>query len=456
MMARAASSPNLSEHFQNREPSVIRTAQIEFMRRTDRVQAVNVAIGNVSLPMHPAMEHRLKALGAPGSPFRGGSVKYTPTVGVDETRKAFLHILASSGFDSEGLHVQVTDGGSAAMELVVLGVCGPAGSSERPLLIIDPTYTNYTAMAARLGRPVVSVQRSLRPGGAFSLPDIGEIERSVLDHRPGAILVIPYDNPTGQLYTREQMTGLARLAVRHNLWLISDEAYRELLYTGAEAVSIWGLRDDEVPGIEGRRISVESSSKVWNACGLRIGALITDNQEFHRRSVAEATANLCPNAIGQYIFAGLLGESPEDLHAWYRRQRRYYTRLMAELTTELRSLLRGVIVSSPDASIYSVVDVRELVPEEFDAMEFVLYCAREGAVERTGRRYTLLVAPMAGFYRSAPGPSNPGRTQMRIAYVEPPELMKLVPGLFVELLKRFLERRPAVRRPARAGTAIRS
>ena len=453
-MAQETPSPILSEHFQTREPSVIRTAQIEFLRRTDPVRAVNVAIGNVSLPMHPAMVRRMKALGAEGSPFENGAVKYTPTVGVDETRRAFLHILASSGFPTEGLHVQVTDGGSAAMELAVLGVCGPAGSTKRPLLIIDPTYTNYTAMAARVGRPVVSVRRTLRSDGTFSLPDIGEIEKSILEHRPGALLVIPYDNPTGQLYSREQMADLARLAVLHNLWLVSDEAYRELLYTESGVVSVWGLEEKDVPGITGRRISVESASKVWNACGLRIGALITDNEELHRRAVAEATANLCPNAIGQYIFAALLEESLPKLRAWYAEQRSYYRVLMRKLTAELASLLPGLIISSPDASIYSVVDVRELVPEEFDAMQFVLYCARQGAVEQAGGRYTLLTAPMSGFYRAAPGTLNPGRTQMRIAYVEPPELMKLVPGLFAALLEVFLHTPPVLRKPVKVGTAI--
>ena len=448
--------PILSEHFQTREPSVIRTAQIEFARRTDPVRAVNVAIGNVSLAMHPAMGRRLKSLGAEDSPFRDGAVKYTPTVGLEETRRAFLHILASSGFATEGLHVQVTDGGSAAMELVVLGVCGPAGSKERPLLVIDPTYTNYTAMAARLGRGVAAVRRTLQGDGRFSLPDMAEIQRRIVEHRPGALLVIPYDNPTGQLYTPEQMADLARLAVRHNLWLASDEAYRELLYAETGPVSIWGLTDREVPGIEGRRISVESSSKVWNACGLRIGALVTDSEEFHRRGVAEATANLCPNAIGQYIFAGLLGETREALRAWYERQRGYYRTLMEELTGELRRLLPGVIVSSPDASIYSVVDVRELVPGDFEAMDFVLYCARRGAVELAGERYTLLTAPMSGFYSSPPGETNPGRTQMRIAYVEPPEQMKLVPELFSELLREFLRESPGAKRPAGAQAGSRA
>jgi aspartate aminotransferase len=431
--------PQLSPHFQKREPSVIRTAQIEFQKRQDGAEAVNVAIGNVSLPMHPAMVRRLADLQAEGSPFGDGAVRYTPTVGLEETRRAFRHIIASSGFPSERLHVQITDGGSQAMELVILGVCGDVGTGEKPLLIIDPTYTNYTAMAARLGRGVVSLQRTLQADGRFTLPDRSRIEAIIREHRPGALLMIPYDNPTGQLYSRRQMLELAELCVRHNLWMISDEAYRELLYTGTETVSIWGISERDAAGIEGRRISVESSSKVWNACGLRIGALVTDNEEFHTRAVAENTANLCPNAIGQYIFAALADQTHEELRRWYDQQRKYYRSMLTELVSRMEALLPGIIVSSPDASIYSVVDVRRIVPQDFDAMNFVLYCAREGAVEIEGRRLTLLVAPMSGFY-DLPAEKNPGRTQMRIAYVETPERMKLVPELFKELLQGFLKR----------------
>jgi len=430
-------NPKISLHFQNRKPSVIRTAQIEFSKRRDEVEAVNVAIGNVSLPMHPAMLRRLSDLRAEGGPFEHGAVRYTPTVGMETTRKAFANIIASSGFDSRRLFVQVTDGGSQAMELVILGVCGGVGSGDRPLLIVDPTYTNYSSMASRLGRGVVNLQRTLEEDGRFTLPDMSRIDRIMRESGPGALLVIPYDNPTGQLYTRDQMLELAELCVRHNLWMISDEAYRELLYSEADTVSIWGVTDRDVPGIEGRRISIESASKVWNACGLRIGALITDNEEFHSRAVAENTANLCPNAIGQHIFAALAEESHEELRHWYERQRGYYKSMLVELVSRMRQLLPDIIVSSPDASIYSVVDVRRIVPESFDAMDFVLYCAREGAVQLHGTARTLLVAPMSGFY-DLPAKRNPGRTQMRIAYVETPERMKWVPELFAALLQAYL------------------
>ncbi len=228
MKTKIAVKAELSELFKRRNPSAIRLAQIEFMKRTDGVDGVNTAIGNVSLPVHPAMKKRMLDLGSPGSPFEGSVVKYTATIGLEETRKAFLNIIASSGFTTDGLHVQVTDGGSQAIELVVLGVCGPAASGEKPLLLIDPAYTNYNAMANRLSRRTISVIRHLQDNGRFTLPVGKEIERTVENNRPGALVVIPYDNPTGQLYDHDSMVMLGRLCVKYNMWLISDEAYREL------------------------------------------------------------------------------------------------------------------------------------------------------------------------------------------------------------------------------------
>ncbi|UCB46306.1 MAG: aminotransferase class I/II-fold pyridoxal phosphate-dependent enzyme [Spirochaetota bacterium] len=438
--------PELSEHYKGRSPSVIRMAQIEFMKRKGNVEAVNVAIGNVSLPVHPAMERRMFDLDAKTSPFRNGVVKYTPTVGVEETREAFLNIIASSGFSIKGLYPQVTDGGSQAMELVILGACGPAGSGERPLLLIDAAYTNYPAMALRIGRTTVSVQRALQEDGRFTLPDIKEIERMIETERPGAMVVIPYDNPTGHFYDHETMVMLAGLCVEHNLWMISDEAYRELFYVQSKTSSIWGITEREVSGIEGRRISIETASKVWNACGLRIGALVTDSKEFHEKAVAENTANLCTNAIGQYIFGALAHENHNNLKKWYDQQRAYYKPMISSLNTELKKLLPGIIVSAPDASIYSVIDVRNIVPEAFDAKDFVLYCARKGRVKVDEKLMTLLVAPMEGFYNVEKGEKNPGRTQMRIAYVEPPVRMKLVPTLFAELFRDYIRKKGKIHR----------
>jgi aspartate aminotransferase len=427
--------PTLSSHFQSRVPSPIRLTQIEFLKRTDGAVAVNTAIGNVSLPMHPAMVKRMFALDGAESPFRGGVVRYSTTVGEVETNQAMLHLIGSSGFSTEGLYSQITDGGSHAMELAILGVCGAAGSGKGPLLTIDPTYSNYKSFAERTGRSTVAVTRILGDDGKFSLPHLSAIEEAIQKHHPAALLVIPYDNPTGQFFPQETLNALGTLCVKYNLWMISDEAYREVFYTGEKASSIWGVTEEEVPGIKGRRISIESASKIWNACGLRVGAIVTDNGDFHRQAVAENTANLCANSIGQYIFGALLHETKEHLQGWFKHQRAYYQQMIKVVTSGLKKTMPELIISAPDAALYTVLDLRNVL--EGDTTDFVMYCARKGRVIINGVKTTLLMAPMDGFYSSGDG----GKMQVRIAYVEPPETMAMIPQLLPQLLHDFLSQK---------------
>ncbi|NLJ98099.1 MAG: pyridoxal phosphate-dependent aminotransferase [Tissierellia bacterium] len=433
------SQPILSAHFQSREPSDVRLAQMKYDERLVKPEAViNVGIGNVSLPTNPAMQKRMFELNSPESPFANGVIRYSGTAGTVEAQDAFKNILKSEGFDTDNLYVQITDGGSSGMELLLLGVCGPAGTDERPLMMIDPAYTNYVSFAERIGRKTVTIKRHMDEDGKFNLPDMNEVEDMIKANNPGALLVIPYDNPTGQYYTQDLLKDLAQLCVKYNMWMASDEAYRELYYDDEEElVSIWGLSDADVPGIEGRRISIETASKVWNACGLRIGAVITDNKEFNTRSVAEYTANLCANVIGQYIFGALAHESKESILRWCKQQRDYYKEQIIKVYNGLKEQEPGLIVSSPDASIYSVIDVRNVVKPGFDSIEFVLYCAGQGAVEVDGVETTLLVAPMKGFYNVKNDEENPGKTQFRISFVESPENMAKVPELFVKLLRQY-------------------
>ena len=433
------SNPIMSAHFESRVPSDVRLAQMKYAERKIKPEAViNVGIGNVSLPTNPAMMNRMFNLDAPESPFNKGVIRYTATGGFDETQEAFKNILRCEGFDTSNLHVTVTDGGSTGMELLIMGICGPAGTGEKPLMMIDPAYTNYISFAERVGRKTVTVKRHMNEDGKFSLPELDKIEEIIKTNNPGALLVIPYDNPTGQLYDKETLKELAKLCVKYNLWMVSDEAYRELYYVeDSELVSIWGITDKDVPGIEGRRISIETASKVWNACGLRIGAVITDNSEFSKRCTAEYTANLCANAIGQYIFGALAHESKEQIASWCKGLREYYGDTIKKVSKGLKDLEPGLVISSPDASIYTVIDVRNVVKPGFDSIEFVLYCAEKGAVDYNGVKTTLLVAPMKGFYDIAKGQNNPGSTQFRISYVESPENMLKVPELFVKLLKEF-------------------
>ena len=437
--------PQMSKLFQERKPSVIRMAQIRFDQRQDGTEALNVAIGNVNLPMYPAMIGRLKNLTASGSPFENGVVMYSATSGSQECIDAFMNVIASSGFDTSKLHGHITEGGTQAMELLITGICGAGGSGEKPLLLIDAAYTNYKTLCQRLDRDTCSITRTLGNDGKFSLPAMEQIEKVILEKKPGGIIVIPFDNPTGQYYDKATMVMLAKLCVKHNLWLISDEAYRELYYTGVKnpdgrCTSIWGVTDADVPGIEGRRIGVETTSKVWNACGLRIGALVTDNELFNRQAIAEHTVSLCSSVIGQYIFGAVAHENHATLQTWYAKQRGYYQEMLFDFTARLKAALPGVIVSSPDAALYSVIDVKNLVDDSFSALDFVMWCASEGSVEVDGKSMTVLTAPMAGFYSVPAGVPNPGRTQMRVAYVATPKRMAMIPEIYARLLKKYLAR----------------
>ena len=429
-------APQVSDHFAGLEPSAIRLAQIEHAKRTDGVSAVNVAIGNVSLPMHSAMQDRMFNLDAEDSPFKNGVVPYTPTIGTPEARKAIINILNASDCDTEGLYTQITGGGSAAMRLMLAGTCGLVDGESKPLLVMDPTYTNYMEMAATLGIDIVATRRSLQDSGKFTQPNEIEIQNRIKIDKPGALLGIFADNPSGQAIPQEMVNRLGMICADNNVHMVSDEAYRGINHNG-DSSSIWKIPTQDIPGIIGKRIGIESASKMFGACGLRIGALVTDSKGFHQKATNEYTAELCAGAVDQYIFAALAKLTRAQLHEWSGKNKSHYKKIMTQLTDGIRESLPGSIVSSPDAAIYTVVDVRELVDDDFDAKKFVLYCAQEGKIRIGDEFKTLLVAPMAGFYNVSEGEENPGKTQMRIAHVLSEEEMALVPELFAQLFKDY-------------------
>ena len=422
---------NISSHFQSRIPSAIRQAQIMFSERKDKddIQVVNLAIGNVSLPMYPAMKKRMFELGE--NAFDDGIINYSPSIGTTEARSAFLNIISSEGVDTSNLHCMITDGGSQAMELMMLGVCGP--SSKKPLMLVEPVYTNYIEFSKRLSIPVTTVNREIDENGYFSQVSLTQLENRIIENDPGALIIIPADNPTGQFISQKELIEIAKICVKHNVWIVSDEAYRQLYYGKNKTSSIWKISEEDITGITGLRISIESASKVWNACGLRIGGLVTDNKEFHKGAVSEYTANLCANSIGQHIFGAMALESHEKLHQWYAKQREYYKSLMIFLRRKLIDKIPGLIVTHPEAAIYFVIDFRSICDDEFDSFEFVKYCASRGKVNIEGKYFTLLLAPMNGFYLD----SNNGKTELRIAMVEDPTLIAKTPELLNSLYNSY-------------------
>ena len=438
-----------SSFFNNIKPSGLRVAQTMFEKRTkddikkgkDPIEAINVAIGSVSLKTHPKLLERY--LNPKDETLINGIWRYGETPGTKKANGVFIKIIEA--FLPENINPKlysiVQEGGSAVMRTVLLGVCGDAGSDKRPLLVMNPTYVNYKAVADELGRKIVSVPRALDRHGNFSHVTVEEIEKAVKKYKPGALLIIPYDNPSGQLMRQKTINEYARICLENNIFIVSDEAYRGLYYVDEDAPTIWKVTNKDVPGIEEAkiRISIESLSKTFNACGLRMGAMVTDNEEFRDRASAANTTYLCPSSIDQHIIEVLYDETKKDIRNWISSLRDYYKDILSTIYNEFQKQLPGIIMSRPEASIYTVLDVREIAKPGFDAEDFVMFCSKKGEVNVQGKRMTLLVSPMWGFYNVLG--ENPGKTQMRIACVEPEDKMKLVPMLFAELFKQYESQR---------------
>ena len=430
-------SPSISDHYIKREPSSIRKAQILFQSRPDFsiVEVINLAIGNISLPMHPAMLSRLKGIGKPDSPFADGVVQYTASEGTAECKTAILNSINAelSQNISNDINCVITDGGSQAMELMLLGVSGTSGG--KPIMVIDPLYTNYVEFAKRLSIPMVSLERNLNADGSFGDLDIIKIRKKIDEDNPNGILIIPADNPTGLQMSQNLINDIAKICVEKDIWMVSDEAYRNIYFSGTGPSSIWQISNTDVPGIQGRRISIESVSKVWNACGLRIGALVTDNKIMYQKVRSEYTANLCANVIGQYVFGAVAQMSANEIIDWYSRQRAYYSKTIIRLIKELKEELPGIILSSPGAAIYIVLDFKNITPSDFNASKFIEYCSLNGKIRINSKYYTLLLSPMEGFYNQ----KLKGEKQVRIALVEPESKMKMVPKILSRLLENYLK-----------------
>ncbi len=427
--------PRISSHYINRKPSSIRTAQISFKERPDRnfIKPINLAIGNVSLPMHPAMIKRMENLRSKSSPFADGVLRYTSSSGNEETIKAFLNIISYEGVKASNINCLITDGGSQAMEIMLLGVCGT--SRKKPIMLLDPAYTNYLEFSKRLSIPTVSVTRYIDKNGDFNTLNFEKIDSLIKSKKPNGLVVIPYDNPTGQFINQQDLIKLASICVRNKIWLISDEAYRQLYYNGNSSSTIWKITQKEVPNIDGFRISIESASKVWNACGLRIGGMLTDNKTFYNKSVYEYTANLCANAIGQYVFGALAEISHNDIRLWYSKQRNYYLPLMNSIRDSIIKKIPGVLVSKPSAAIYLIIDFKNICGPEFDSNDFIKYCAEKGCVKYNKINYTLFFAPLNEFYSG----DKKVKTQIRIAIVEEPKILKLAPIILSKLFNKYLK-----------------
>jgi len=346
-------------------------------------------------------------------------LSYSPAMGIAETIDAMCAYYAELGIRLAHDELIVTIGGSEAFCFALQATCNPGDE----VLIPEPFYPNYAGHSTMNGNRIVPITTRIEDG--FHLPPLGEIER-LITPRTRAILFSNPANPTGVGYTRDEIAGLARLAVKHNLFVISDEPYRELMYDG-EAVSIMSF-----PELAQHAILVDSISKRLSACGARIGCLATKNKDVHAAVNKLCQIRLSPPTFEQLGLVAFLKDAnhKKDIAEIVRKFHARRDTLFAALET-----IPGVVCRKPEGAFYIFVKF----PQIDDSEAFAKFLLNDFQVDGE----TVMVAPGADFY-ATPGK---GTNEFRVAYVlEEPKLVRAV-----EVLKAGL----AAYVESRAGVAAR-
>ncbi len=337
-------------------------------------------IGQPDVPTPPEAFEALKRLDRK-------VLEYSPSEGLLSLRKKLLQYYHRFNIDVDLEDIIVTTGGSEAVLFAFMACLDPGDE----IIVPEPAYANYMAFAISAGAKIVTVPSSIDDG--FELPPVEKFEALITPRTKGILICNP-NNPTGYLYTMKEMLQIRDLVLKHDLFLFSDEVYREFCYTGAPYISAFHL-----PGIEDKVVLIDSVSKRYNECGIRVGCMVTRNEKLHAGVMKYAQARLSPPLVGQLIAEASI-ETPEDFmtatFAEYRRRR--------DFLVEGLNKIPGVYSPLPEGAFYTVASL----PVE-NAEEFCKWCLSEFSYDGA----TVFMAPAAGFY-SVPGR---GLDQVRIAYV---------------------------------------
>ena len=334
-------------------------------------------------------------------------IEYTHSAGNESYRKKLANYYQNLDINIDHTQMLITTGGSEA----VLFAFNTTLNEGDEVIVPEPFYANYNGFAKAAGVKVKPVTSSIEHD--FALPSIEQFEDMITDKTKGIVICNP-NNPTGYLYSEEEMQKLKTLVKRHDLFLYSDEVYREFCYDGHKHISAMHLE-----GIENNVILMDSVSKRYSMCGVRIGALISRNQEVIDNAMKFAQARLCPPALGQIAGEAAL-ETPkeyfDEVYNEYIGRRDY-------MVDALNSM-EGVYSPKPKGAFYTVVKL----PVD-DAEKFAQWMLSDFEYENQ----SVMIAPAAGFY-STPGL---GKNEARIAYVLNIEDLKKAMKTLEEALKAY-------------------
>lgn len=335
-------------------------------------------------------------------------LEYSPSQGYLSYRKKLVDYYKKYNINVTPDDIIITCGGSEAVLFAFMSCLNPGDE----IIVPEPAYANYMAFAISAGAKIRTIATTIDEG--FSLPKVEKFEE-LINERTRAILICNPNNPTGYLYTRREMHQIRDLVKKYDLYLFSDEVYREYIYTGSPYISACHLE-----GIEQNVVLIDSVSKRYSECGIRIGALITKNQEVRQAVMKFCQARLSPPLIGQIVAEASL-DAPEE----------YYRNVYDEYVDRRKCLIDGlnripgVYSPIPMGAFYTVAKL----PVD-DSENFCRWCLESFDYEGE----TVMMAPASGFY-TTPGA---GYNQVRIAYVLKKE--DLVRALFI--LRKALESYP--------------
>ncbi len=330
---------------------------------------------------------------------------YGPSGGLDIYRENLSKSYKKYNIELSKENIIITTAGSEAIIFALMTVCDQGDE----IIIPEPFYTNYNGFSQMAGVHVVPIETKIE--NSYALPT-DEQFKNVITEKTKAIVICNPNNPTGAVYSKEELERIVKLAKENNLFIIADEVYREFVYDGLTHYSFLNFN-----GVSDNIIVVDSVSKRYSACGARVGCIISRNKEFMTAVMKFAQARLCPPTVDQ-----LAANAVIDL------EQSYFDEVLMEYTKrrdivfEELSKIEGVICKKPEGAFY----IMAKLPIE-DAEDFVVWLLKEFSVDNE----TVMFAPAGGFYASP----NLGKNEIRIAYVLNETDLKRA----MEILKKGLE-----------------
>ena len=335
-------------------------------------------------------------------------LEYSPSEGLYSLRAKLKEYYHRFNIEVDVDDIIITTGGSEAVLFAFMACLDPGDE----IIVPEPAYANYMAFAISAGAKIVTIPSSIDNG--FELPPVEDFEKLITPRTKGILICNP-NNPTGYLYTMKEMLQIRDLVMKHNLFLFSDEVYREFCYTGAPYISAFHL-----PGIEENVVLIDSVSKRYNECGIRIGALITKHKELKKNVMKFCQARLSPPLLGQIVAEASIDTSQDYMLATYNE----YVERRKFLIDQINQI-PGCYTPIPMGAFYTVVKL----PVD-DADKFCQWCLKD--FEYEGQ--TIFMAPASGFYTSP----DRGKDEVRMAYV----LNKEDLGRAMEVLRQALRAYP--------------